>query len=105
MLPMMIPFLTIIVFAEGEREQRYHVSDSVDFQEYSKSVVGKPTVIAIKSFGFYEKIIGETDFEFEINGEYHRVHSTESIKILNDETSDSLQVEFKFKDGSVKRTM
>ena len=105
MLPMMIPFLTIIGYASRGQEKRYRVTDRIDFHELPRNALGRTQVVAIKSFGPIEKIVAVTGVEFEINDQFYSIHDTESIKILNENSSDSLRVEFKFKDGTVKRTM
>jgi hypothetical protein len=105
MVPMGVPFLTVLVFAMEVHDQRYRVNDSIDVQENSKSVIAMPSIVAIKSFGVFERVIGKTDSEFEVNGAFRELEDAESIKQINDPDSSELMLEFKFKDGVAVRTL
>jgi hypothetical protein len=105
MLPMMIPFLTILAFAATPEDKRYRIRGDMELQELQRYVVGRPTIVAIKSFWFYEKIVGETFSDFEINGNYREFYDVKSIRLLNEQKADSLKVEFKFDIGTVVKTM
>lgn len=105
MIPMMIPFLTIMAYTFEVKDKRYEINDQIQLQEYSKTIVSPPNVIVIKSFGIYEKIIGETNGFFEVKDEYLQIENIESIRQLDNKASDSLKIEFKFKEGVVVRTI
>jgi hypothetical protein len=105
MLPMMIPFATIFAFAFNPQDVRYKVNNEITLQEHSKSVISIPTVAAIKSHGLYEKIIGETDFYFKVRDDHYRIQDATSIRQLSADNSDSLKIEFKFKNDIIIRTL
>src|SRR5262245_30381949 len=74
MLPMMIPFITILAFAFDASDQRYRVDENVELMEHFEFAgPAIPKVVAVRSFGFYEKIIGETDFQFEVGDDHLRI--------------------------------
>jgi hypothetical protein len=104
MLPMMIPFLTILGFAVTREDKRYRISDDMELQMVQRTVVGMPTIVKIKSFGFYEKIVGQTEFEFQIGDDFYRIEEAKSIRKLDNNSSDSVKVEFKFEGGTIVRT-
>ena len=105
MLPMMIPFLTILTFAVTPDDKRYRISDDLEIQEHQRFVVGKPTIVAIKSYGFYEKIVSETFPDFEANGDYREFYDVKSIRLISEKDADTLKVEFKFDTGTVLMSM
>jgi hypothetical protein len=106
MLPMMIPFLTIVAFAFDTDDKRYRINNEVALQEHSISVISMPTIVAIKSFGLYERIVGETEFYFQINDNSYRIQDATSIRQRDSvKGEDSLRIEFKFKDGIVIRSL
>lgn len=105
MLPMMIPFVTIFAFAFNAPSVRYTVSNEIKLQEHSKSIISIPSIVATKSYGLYEKIIGETDFYFKIGEHDYRIQDASSIKQFSAENSDSLKIEFNFKNDTIVRTL
>jgi len=105
MVPMMIPFLTIFTFAGDLNDKRYRINETVELMEFSKSVISIPSVVAVKSFVLYEKIIGETRFEFEVGDDYLRIEDAKEIEQLPNDKNDSLRIEFKFETGNVIRTL
>lgn len=105
MIPMMIPFLTIASYTFEVKDKRYKISDEVQLQEASKTILGPPDIVVIKSFGLYERIVGKTNAFFEFGDEYLQIENAEAIQQLNNKSSDSLKIEFKFKEGIVVRTI
>jgi hypothetical protein len=105
MIPMMIPFLTIVSYTFEVKDKRYKINDQVQLQEFSKAILGPPDLVVIKSFGIYERIIGKTNAFFEFGDEYLQIENAESIRQLNNESGDSLKVEFKFNEGIATRTI
>lgn len=99
------PLRETLVSTFSERRARYKLNDRLELQEYSLGIMAPPKIIAIKSFWIYERIIGVTDCELEVNDVYYRIHDAESINLLSVQDTDSLRVAFKFPDGIVTRTM
>lgn len=73
--------------------------------ESSALPVGRhPRVVAVKSYPFYEKIIGGTDSEFEVGHDYQTIEDAKDIQVFPNDRSDCLRVVFRFESGSVVRT-
>jgi hypothetical protein len=105
LFPMGIPFLTIIAFAISPADNFVQLEPRIRLQETAKSVIALPTIEAVKNYYIFERVIGTTDFYFDVNGRSYRLGDTESIKRVTNEASDSLKIEFKFKDGTIIRTL
>ena len=105
MLPMMIPFVTILAFAVSPENQRYRVSNDMELQEFQRSAIGIPTIVNIRSFGFYERIVGQTEFEIQVGDEFYRLEDAKSIRKLDSDGGDSLKIEFTFEGGKVVKTL
>ena len=105
MLPMMIPFLTILTFAVTPEAERFRISDDTELQELHRFVVGIPTIVRIKSFGFYERIVGQTEFEIELGDKFYTIEEAKAIRILDNNGRGSLKIEFKFEGGTVIKTL
>jgi hypothetical protein len=66
MIPMMIPFIGIYVFAFEPDEKRYRISETVEVTEHSVSAVSGSRLVCVKSSVFYEQMIGETKVRFDV---------------------------------------
>ncbi len=109
MLPMMIPFLSLMGYAFDPDDKRYKVTDTIELSEHQKMILARPTIVAIQSFGLYEKIVGETEVELwggenYVDGYNLHLKHAQQLKLFEPEKNDSLRIEFIFGDGSVVRT-
>ncbi len=83
--------------------KRYRISETVELMEFNKGM--GYSVVAVKSFALYEKIIGETRSEFNVGDDYFHIDDAKEIQLLQNDRSDSLKVEFRFETGNVTRTL
>ncbi|CAL2095482.1 hypothetical protein [Tenacibaculum sp. 190524A02b] len=100
LLPMMIPILTVAAFAVGE-ENSIKIDNEIRIFETAKSVIGKPYIAAAKNYWLLEREIGETDFDFEIEGKFYRIDDAKSINRLPESDSGKISLEFEFENGKV----
>jgi hypothetical protein len=105
MLPMMIPFISIISFAfGGEGGANFELNQGIKIQEGRYNGIGlMPAVHIIKNYGIFEKIICETDFEFSVNENYYRLEDAKAVRLLNPDEIDTLKIEFQFDEGKLIR--
>ena len=100
-----IPFLTIIAFAIDPVDNSIQLDSRLRLQEAAKSVIAMPTIEVVKNYYIFEKVIGTTDFYFDVNQRSYRLGDTESVRQIPNSTSDSLKIEFEFKGGTIVRTL
>ena len=105
LLPMGIPFLTVVAFAIDPRDNSIKLNSRVTLRETAKSVIALPTIEAVKNYYIFEKTIGTTDFNFNVNDKSYRLGDVETVREMTNDNADRLTIEFKFKDGTVVRTL
>ncbi|EZH75893.1 hypothetical protein ATO12_03625 [Aquimarina atlantica] len=102
LLPMMIPFLTIIGFALVNQNS-VKIDSEIQIRETSKSVIAKPYIYVLKNYWIFEREIGQTRYDFEINDEFFGIDDAKSIKRLPDSNDKKIWLEFEFYNGKVLR--
>ena len=105
LLPMGVPFLTIVAFAIELGDNSIKLDSRVRLRETAKSVIAIPTIEAVKDYYIFERTIGTTDFYFDIGDKSYRLGDVETVRKVIDGNADRLTIEFKFKDGTVIRTL
>ena len=100
LLPMGIPFLTVVAFAIDPLHNYIKLDSRIRLQENAKSVIAIPQVEAVKNYYLLERVIGETDFYFSVGDNNYRLEDVETVRRLTSGT-DILEIEFRFKDGIV----
>jgi hypothetical protein len=105
LLPMGVPFLTIVAFATESKHNSIKLNSRVRLHENAKSVIAIPTIEAVKNYYIFEQTIGTTNFSFEINDKSYRLIDVENVREVTTDNSESLTVEFQFESGTVTRTM
>ena len=99
LLPMGIPFLTIIAFAiVNDSEKKI---ENYKMREGAKSVIAIPKIRLIKNMGIIEKEVGETEFYVVFKEGSYRLEEIEEINLI--EESDSLNFEFRIGDQRTNR--
>jgi len=97
---MMIPFMMIILAITGQDIGcSQELSSIIRIQEHSKSPLVIPKIEVIKKMGLIEKIIGEQEFEFELNNDNYRLCDANSIE-LKKSTQEEIIILFSFNDDS-----
>ena len=81
------------------------LNSRVTLRETAKSVIALPTIEAVKNYYIFEKTIGTTDFNFNVNDKSYRLGDVETVREMTNDNVDSLTIEFKFKDGTLVRTL
>ncbi|MEW7281357.1 hypothetical protein ABW636_22445 [Aquimarina sp. 2201CG1-2-11] len=102
LLPMMVPFLTTISFAIVNQSS-VKIDDEIHIRETSKSVIAIPYISILKSYWIFEREIGKTEYEFEIENKFYGIDDAKSIKRLNTSGNQKIKLEFEFKNGRVIR--
>jgi hypothetical protein len=104
MLPMMIPFLAIIGFAFGDdRNASYELDSLYRIQETSPPGPIIPRIQLIKNVGLLEKVVGDTEFKFQIDDASYRLYDAKSIEILSVDNDERVKIGFTFEKGTVTR--
>ena len=117
MLPMMIPFLSLVAFTTAnDRETNYIINSKYRLEETFMSVIVPPRVILIKSLGPFEKVIGYTDYEFFINEavtekersildieKSFKLKDVHEVEIIDINQIGHNELKFVFKTGSINR--
>jgi hypothetical protein len=104
MLPIMIPFLSIIGFALAkDRNAYYELNSGYRIQETLPSGLGIPRIQLIKNLGLLEKVIGDTEFEFQIDNVFYRLGDAKSVEILSMDNDERVKIGFTFESGTVTR--
>ena len=100
LLPMAIPFITLIGFATGSRSGcEFQLNSEYRIEEYIKSPIAMPEIHLIKAIGICERIVEKREFELDVHDEYYRMCDAESIEITDD-SGDGVDVRLKFKNGT-----
>ena len=99
LIPMAIPFISIVGFASGMDNER--LVNEYKLREGSKSAIAIPKIYLLKQWGVFEREIGETEFQIEIGDIYYRVAEFEKIVLTEEE---NLVFEFKIGNNSATRT-
>jgi len=102
LLPMMVPFLTIIGFALVN-EDSMKIDSEIHIRETSKSVIALPYISVLRNYWIFEREIGKTEFDFEINDDFFRIDDVKSIKKLPISNDEIIRLEFEFENGKVIR--
>ena len=100
LVPMGILFFTITAFAI-DSEKSIKVDDEIRLVETTKSVIARPQVSVVKNYWIFEKVVGKTDFEFEINEKYYRIGDAINIKRLTNVSNKKITIEFEFENGTI----
>ncbi|WP_025664729.1 hypothetical protein [Aquimarina megaterium] len=102
LLPMMVPFLTIIGFALVD-EDSIKIDSEIHIRETSKSVIALPYISVLKNYWIFEREIGKTEFDFEINDDFFGIDDVKSIRRLRTLNDKKMRLEFEFEKGKVIR--
>ena len=105
LLPMGVPFLTVVAFAIDPVDNSVKLNSRVMLRETAKSVIAIPTIEVVKSYYIFEKTIGTMDFNFNVDDKSYRLGDIESVREVTNDNVDRLTIEFKFKEGTVMRTL
>ena len=97
-----IPFFTITAFAI-DSEKSIKVDNEIRLVETTKSVIARPQVSVVKNYWIFEKVVGKTDFEFEINEKYYRIGDAKNIKRLTNDSDKKITIEFEFENGTITK--
>ncbi len=102
LLPMMIPFLTTIGFAIVN-ENSVKIDNEIHIRETSKSVIAMPYISILRNYWIFEREIGKTEYDFEIDDEFFGIDDAKSIKRLPKLNDKKIRLEFEFENGKVIR--
>lgn len=104
LIPMGIPFLTIIAFMIPDPNPQYFYRDKDIRVEYTtKSVIGKPYIAVVANYIIFEREIAEIEAEFEIEGEYYGVNDITSVYRENSLIKNRLILNFDFGTDTIKK--
>ncbi len=102
LLPMMIPFLTTIGFALVN-EDSIKIDNEIHIRETSKSVIAMPYISVLKNYWIFEREIGKTEYDFEINDDFFHIDDAKSIKRLPESNDKKIRLEFEFENEKIIR--
>lgn len=103
LIPMGVPFLTIFAFATDFDGNDSKLVENYRLQENAKSVIAIPKIEVIKPRGLIEQKIGEMEFWLPIGEQDYRLQEAKEITVR--EVNDSLEFNFTFETGSLKRVI
>jgi hypothetical protein len=98
MVPMMIPFFSIILVGFGlERDYAKNIDEKIRIQQVNKSLLSRATLEVIEKKGIYEQKIGS--FNSNQLGDEETPYSIQDLNTLQvlKRAGDSIQVELIFK--------
>jgi hypothetical protein len=80
LIPMGVPFLTIIAFMIPDPNPQYFYRDKdIRVELTTKSVIGKPYIAVVENHLVFEREIAELEAEYEIEGDYFDVNDIKSV--------------------------
>jgi beta-lactamase regulating signal transducer with metallopeptidase domain len=104
MLPMMIPFLSIIGFAfANDINSSYELVSPYRIHETSPPGPIIPRIQLMKNLGVLEKVVGDTEFKFQIDSTSYRLYDAKSIEIQSVDKLERIRIRFTFDKGTVTR--
>ncbi len=97
LVPMGIPFLTVIAFMLPNPSPDYLYQDNeIRIEMTTKSVIGRPYIAVVKNYAIFEKEIAEVDAEIEIGGKYYDPFDIRSIHRIDSDNSRNLILSLDF---------
>lgn len=103
LIPMGVPFLTIFAFATNLEGNDSQMVENYRLQENAKSVIAIPKIEVIKPRGLVEQKIGEMEFWLPVGEQDYRLQEAKEVTVR--EVNDSLEFNFTFETGSLKRVI
>ncbi len=101
MVPMMIPFSTIVMVGFGlDRFYWKDIDGRIRIQQTGKSIVGLPTLEVVEKKGIYEQQIASMNARemWHEDNTYQNIQDLVTLHVLR-QTKDSVQVELVYKRG------